>query len=177
MVSITIKTKNKLGKICKNVNVKLIRIDDHFYHNPKTIDGITNDDGIVNFHELSEGAYLIQFTKNKIYSEETCKLTGDKTLEITIPTIFGLFRKEKKIDYAVKNKIYEEERTDHGNCFKCKKSYKEYTDKFNCKYCGKYFCANHRLPENHNCWGEPKAPSGAFHETHRADGKVIARGR
>ncbi len=29
---------------------------------------------------------------------------------------------------------------------------------FRCKYCGKYFCRDHRLPENHQCTGRYNAP-------------------
>jgi len=29
---------------------------------------------------------------------------------------------------------------------------------FRCKYCGKYFCRDHRLPENHSCTGRFDAP-------------------
>lgn len=29
---------------------------------------------------------------------------------------------------------------------------------FQCKYCGKYFCRDHRLPENHGCTGRYNAP-------------------
>ncbi len=30
---------------------------------------------------------------------------------------------------------------------------------FRCKYCGKYYCRDHRLPENHGCTGRFNAPS------------------
>ena len=32
-----------------------------------------------------------------------------------------------------------------------------FTNKYNCKYCKKVFCENHKLPENHNC-DNPKLP-------------------
>ena len=38
-------------------------------------------------------------------------------------------------------------------------------DRFLCKYCGGAFCNAHRLPEDHNCSGNPKNPhkfSGRF---------------
>ncbi|MFX1450833.1 MAG: AN1-type zinc finger domain-containing protein [Promethearchaeota archaeon] len=35
-----------------------------------------------------------------------------------------------------------------ANCSKCKK---ELYMPFSCKYCGKQFCSEHRLPEKHNC--------------------------
>ena len=42
-------------------------------------------------------------------------------------------------------------------CEFCKKE-KVFPDYFYCKYCNKYFCIEHRLPENHNYKGEPKVP-------------------
>ena len=176
-ISITIKTKNRIGETWKNVNVELIHIDDYFYHKPKTIQGMTNIEGIVKFHVVPEGTYLIKTTTNRVYSEEVHKLTNNQILEIKLPSIFGLFSKKKEVNDDTKDEIYEEERTDHDICFDCKEKYKSYTDKFCCAYCKKYFCSNHRLPENHNCWGEPKAPSGGFHEIHTAGGKVIATGK
>ncbi|MEA2089810.1 MAG: AN1-type zinc finger domain-containing protein [Thermoproteota archaeon] len=44
---------------------------------------------------------------------------------------------------------------------KCHHCQKETTFPFKCPYCGHYFCAKHRLPENHNCpelW-RARAPS------------------
>jgi hypothetical protein len=39
----------------------------------------------------------------------------------------------------------------------------EVTVPFQCNYCGKYFCENHRLPENHNCLGSPaRTPLGSY---------------
>ncbi|MBD3353787.1 MAG: hypothetical protein GF364_20060 [Candidatus Lokiarchaeota archaeon] len=29
---------------------------------------------------------------------------------------------------------------------------------FTCNYCGKTLCSKHRLPEAHDCTGEPKRP-------------------
>ena len=28
-----------------------------------------------------------------------------------------------------------------------------------CQYCGKNFCRKHRLPENHDCTGDPQPPT------------------
>ncbi len=40
------------------------------------------------------------------------------------------------------------------NCDKCNRKIRELP--FHCKYCGGYFCGNHRLPEDHNCRGIKK---------------------
>ncbi|RLF60354.1 MAG: hypothetical protein DRN25_02905 [Thermoplasmata archaeon] len=36
---------------------------------------------------------------------------------------------------------------------KCSYCGKEAALPFKCKFCGEYFCADHRLPENHECPG------------------------
>ncbi|TFG21125.1 MAG: hypothetical protein EU530_01205 [Promethearchaeota archaeon] len=43
-----------------------------------------------------------------------------------------------------------------GRCSYCKKvlMFLPYT----CQYCGKKFCRKHRLPENHDCTGDPQPP-------------------
>lgn len=41
---------------------------------------------------------------------------------------------------------------------KCERCGKETQFRFHCSYCGKAFCAEHRLPENHQCPNLPKAP-------------------
>ena len=41
---------------------------------------------------------------------------------------------------------------------KCEYCGKEVLLLFKCPYCGKNFCAEHRLPEKHNCIGLPKEP-------------------
>ncbi|MEM2506798.1 MAG: transglutaminase-like domain-containing protein [Nitrososphaeria archaeon] len=41
------------------------------------------------------------------------------------------------------------------NRFRCEVCCKEDTSIFHCDYCGGYFCAEHHLPENHNCPNKP----------------------
>jgi len=172
-ISLTITTTNALGRKWKNVNVKLIRIDDYFYHNPKEIEGVTNDDGILKFNSILEGAYLVQISTKKVFLEEVHVIRKNELIKIKIPSIFGWFHKEKELNVEELRNFYEKFRTDKEVCFKCKKPYKSYTDRFLCKYCGKYFCSEHRLPENHDCWGEPKAPSGGFREIHTKNGIIV----
>lgn len=40
-----------------------------------------------------------------------------------------------------------------------------------CTYCGQTYCLDHRLPEEHACSGNPKAPPGGWF-SYRADGTV-----
>jgi len=46
------------------------------------------------------------------------------------------------------------------NCEHCGK---EVELPFRCKFCGHYFCLEHRLPENHNCPNAPpRTPLGSY---------------
>jgi len=42
-------------------------------------------------------------------------------------------------------------------CKICNKTF-SWSDMFKCNYCHNYYCKNHRLPENHNCSGNPPSP-------------------
>lgn len=44
-----------------------------------------------------------------------------------------------------------------GYCQLCKAK-RGFPDYFYCKYCRKYHCEKHRLPEKHKCSGKPKLP-------------------
>ncbi len=46
--------------------------------------------------------------------------------------------------------MFEREDFTMSECYYCKK---KISMPFKCKFCGKYFCAEHRLPENHECSG------------------------
>jgi len=168
-VSLTIETVNLIGRKQKNVNVRLIRIDDYFYSGPKGIEGITNEEGIVNFESILEGSYLIQILTGKVFLEKIKKIRDNKSMRIRLPF---LFRKRMANTDKLK-KIYEKNRTDNELCFKCKNPYKAYTDKFLCKYCEKYFCSHHRVPETHACWGTTVAPQGGFRELHSRSGITV----
>ena len=52
-----------------------------------------------------------------------------------------------------------------GYCEHCKKKETTWSNIFYCKYCRKYHCADHRLPEKHECTGNPKAPPKEFVES------------
>jgi len=46
---------------------------------------------------------------------------------------------------------------------KCEQCGKEVELPFECSFCGHYFCAEHRLPENHNCPNQPtRTPLGSW---------------
>ena len=51
---------------------------------------------------------------------------------------------------------------------KCEFCGKEELLPFRCPYCGKYFCIEHRLPENHNCPEAPaRTPLGPAYHPHK----------
>lgn len=175
-VSLTITTTNLIGRKWANIDVKLGRIDDCFYHKPREIESKTNNEGIVNFKSIFEGAYLIQISAKKVFSEEIHIIKNNASIKIKLPSLFGWFYKEKKVDKGRLKEFYEKFRIDNEVCFKCKKPYKSCTDQFKCKYCEKQFCSNHRLPENHNCWGKPKAPPGG-HRVIYSGGKTTVIGK
>jgi len=60
----------------------------------------------------------------------------------------------------------------------CDKCGKEVALPYNCSYCGKNFCGEHRLPENHDCKGsvvEPLKKELIRRETAREEGSVETR--
>ena len=65
--------------------------------------------------------------------------------------------KEIKLKEQIK-----ELKTSYGTCSKCGRQFKNFTDKYRCNYCHKYFCSDHRLPEKHNCSGNPQPPPHVY---------------
>jgi predicted nucleic acid binding AN1-type Zn finger protein len=60
--------------------------------------------------------------------------------------------KEIVTDVIIKPEAKEEPKREiPANCETCNKKFEGYTDIFCCKYCGKYSCTKHFLPEKHNC--------------------------
>ena len=55
--------------------------------------------------------------------------------------------------------------THSNNCHYCKKDL-NLINRFSCKYCERWFCDEHRLPENHQCKGKVKNP-------HKFGGRII----
>jgi predicted nucleic acid binding AN1-type Zn finger protein len=64
----------------------------------------------------------------------------------------------KKTEYKEpKREVVEERRKYQGYCEFCNVK-KGFPDYFYCKYCQKYHCDKHRLPEQHDCLGKPTLP-------------------
>ena len=156
-----IEIRNFIGIGHHKIDIKLKRIDDYFYYKPKEYKKKTNEKGVAVFSLIPEGAYLLQISKGKSRIEKIIEFDKNTNLKIRLPLFFGLFSKEKKVDENRIKDVYEKYRIDTYVCFKCHRKYKDWTDKFLCKYCGKYFCSDHKLPEKHNCWGKPEPPPGS----------------
>lgn len=63
-----------------------------------------------------------------------------------------------------------------SHCKHCKTSFKDFTDKFKCSFCNELHCARCRLPENHDCSGNPRQPSGRIREVY-SGGSISAYGK
>jgi hypothetical protein len=50
------------------------------------------------------------------------------------------------------------------------------TNRFRCHFCRKYFCDNHRIPENHHCKKKPRALRSSLRELHKGN-QIIAYGK
>ena len=56
---------------------------------------------------------------------------------------------------------------------KCEQCGKEVLFPFTCTYCGKTYCAEHRLPENHQCPNLPKKPKFWYQKKTLADKQAL----
>lgn len=55
----------------------------------------------------------------------------------------------------------------------CKNDVTYIFNRFYCSYCNEWHCPKHRLPEHHECKGNPKSPPGAFREIHTRQGIIV----
>lgn len=111
-----------------------------------------------------------------ISSDLIIKIIGVIILLFIVYKIFKYFEKkeEKEIKFKIVSKKEEKKKRPKykGYCEYCK--IEEYwPNYFFCKYCNKWFCKKHRLPENHECSGKPKAPPGPVIKMHK-DGTIEA---
>ena len=145
------------GKLRKNITLELVRLDNNFYdrvtnklHGKRKskIDykGITNETGELKIDKIEKGKYLIKIFQNGKINEKIIDLKENVTLKIP--------------PFLINNKIlspqdlmnnYEIIRTDRQYCAFCDGKYLDFTDKHDCKYCNKFYCEDHRLPEDHKC--------------------------
>jgi hypothetical protein len=169
---IKINVTNKYNKPIKNAKIKLIKIDDNFYDKQLIFENHTNEEGFSEFNIFPDD-YLLQISKRNFYSEQIVHIEKKEIIELQLPIIFGWLKKENKIHEDELKKTYEQNRTDHKLCFYCKKKYDNYLDKFSCKYCHKYYCTEHRIPEYHKCSGNPKSVSKTHREIYSSGNTTI----
>jgi 5-hydroxyisourate hydrolase-like protein (transthyretin family) len=162
-VPIKIVVANILGKPKEKVILEMTRIDDNFYdkvlsktgkknnRNKLIFKKVTDKDGKIKFDDLLNGTYLARFSKGKSFFEKIIIIAGKQEITIKTPLFFGIIKKE--LDREEVKEIFEETRSDKKYCSKCDGEYQGIPDKFHCPYCGKNYCGDHHLPEDHNCRG------------------------
>ena len=57
-----------------------------------------------------------------------------------------------------RKKVKKSEDTFRGECEMCFNPLRDIGEGFCCKYCGLWHCLKHRLPEDHQCSGNPVNP-------------------
>lgn len=136
--------KNSFGLAWKNVELELFDVKNR---STNKITGTTNKEGIAVFH-IKKGKFMIRVKARNFIKEQIVEIDHEG-VTIKLNTIFGLFKKIEEI-------------SDEELCSFCKSEYKGFLDKFKCKYCKKNHCAAHRLPEKHNCTGNPRSPQQSY---------------
>lgn len=91
-----------------------------------------------------KGAFFVQ-------EEEQPKPKRRARKQIPVPV--EVIIKEESIEEPMpKPKVVEEPQKEiPSRCETCGKKFEGFADTFCCKYCGKYSCTEHFLPENHDC--------------------------
>lgn len=90
---------------------------------------------------------------------------------------FAKMKKSKKVVYLEKQQLKFRKYHTENFCAHCDKKYTSWTDVHQCRYCKKYFCATHWVPETHGCHGKPLRPPSGFREVHRISGKIEVYGK
>ncbi len=62
-----------------------------------------------------------------------------------------------RVERAYQKSVKKKQKSFKGKCEYCKNKIGG-LDVFYCKYCGKYHCPKHRIPENHECKGKVGKP-------------------
>jgi len=164
-ISVQIKIKSVFGKPKKGIGIELRRIDKDFYDktiskigrrntNKKNLHrNITDEGGVVKFNIL-KGLYFAKFYKKSGYFEKIIGIENTEIIPIKTPIFFGIIKKALNKEEVMDT--FEKIREDKKYCSKCCGEYSGIFDRFKCSYCGKYYCGNHHLPEDHKCKGLKK---------------------
>jgi len=159
-----IKITNLFNKPLEGLSLEFIPAKEYTHTNASDIYAKTNSLGEADVN-ISKGYYImiIDSRYNQI-------IEFKDNLTIKIPKFsFFLFGKDVSSDEITElyNKL------DKYKCFKCERKYHT-LNKFSCRYCGRNYCQKHRLPESHDCWGNPQAPIGkGFREIHTRRGTYV----
>ncbi len=98
-----------------------------------------------------------------------------KLFEKTKQEILKTDLEKQQHEVVLKNIIEKskQNKVSRSKCAKCNKKIKDWVRNFTCSYCYRTHCENHRLPEKHNCKGNPQCPNkGGIREVHNADGSI-----
>ncbi len=98
-----------------------------------------------------------------------------------VKNIIEVKRKDERHTLNYKTTTYEapeinKRKSFKGRCEYCKKKIEYKFDRFYCSYCQKWHCPEHRIPENHECKGNPPSMPKPLREIW-SKGKVIVTGR
>lgn len=105
---------------------------------------------------LKPAKYILQITEKKSAYGQI--IDGKKDVKVKLPLFFSSFKKDLTLSKNEIDRLNEDTRWDLHKCYKCKKQYRDIVDRHKCTYCGKYFGETHRLPEDHDCKGNPTLP-------------------
>jgi len=168
LFSLKINLRNILFRPLRDVRLELKKIDFDFFDTivskkgrrsnlkSKIFKAITSDEGIADFKKIDEGTYIAKFIKKSSIFEKVIEVHSSLTKKIYAPLIFSFFKINKKIDNEKIRDILDKTRSDLNYCSFCDGKYDGFGDRFRCRYCGKYFCLDHYLPEDHKCRGLKK---------------------
>jgi hypothetical protein len=145
-----IKVTNRINKPLKYAQAELFDISTR---EPDVVRSRTDENGVIDLKSLKGKDYLARiYFKNVI--EEKIIANQNDTQDIDVNTIFGIIRKESRVRDSIL-------------CGYCRYRYDDYLDRFKCSYCGSSFCTDHRLPEKHDCSGDPKPPQGRLRKQYK----------
>jgi hypothetical protein len=159
-IDIKIKTLFGSNKIKSKTNIMFTRLDINFPNNPTVYSSFTDEEGLAKLNSILEGAYLIQIKKGRYYREELHLLENNETITFKLPR-FQIFKKYIKANDELVQRLNWLYRFDSKYCFICKTNYQD-NKRYYCKRCGKHFCQQHRIPENHGCKENLNSPTKDF---------------
>ncbi|MBS3053343.1 MAG: AN1-type zinc finger domain-containing protein [Candidatus Aenigmarchaeota archaeon] len=111
-----------------------------------------------------QGCYLLQVSFGHAYAETVIIIEKNEITTHRLLIIAKFLPFKKRLGKDKVEELVDKFRMDHVACLECKKKYEDYRDKFQCSYCKKRFCTLHRIPERHNCEGNPRQVPGGLRE-------------